>query len=250
MSKSGPVLALEAIATWAPRKHSFAAAEFARAVVTKVVPAGPPRARALLLACSGLCEWGLAIGLEATEHSLFSEAIIERYIATAMGDATPASRRTRRANLRFVARALGRPLRAEPAPIARDGPAAPYSCEEIEAYFALARSQVLRRRRAMESMLCLGLGAGLDGLDMRYVTGHHVLARSGGLLVVVEGARARVVPVLERYQEMLALCAEFSGANNMVGGVTPTRKNITTPVLARLSGGVDSGHAKLLIGGH
>jgi hypothetical protein len=90
----------------------------------------------------------------------------------------------------------------------------------------------------MESMLCLGLGAGLDGMDMRYVTGHHVLARSGGLVVVVEGARARVVPVLARYQEMLAVCAEFSAACNMVGGIAPTRKNITTPVLARLSGGV------------
>ena len=34
------------------------------------------------------------------------------------------------------------------------------------------------------------------------------------------------------------MCAAFSGAHNMVGGVAPTRRNITTPVLARLSGGV------------
>ena len=198
MIKSRQVLALETIATWTPKKRCFEAAEFARAVVAKVSPAGPPRARALLLACSGLCEWGLEIGLEANERSLFNEAVIERHIATAMGGASPASRRTRRANLRFVARALDLPQRAEPAPIPRDGPAAPYSSGEIEAYFALARHQVPRRRRAMESMLCLGLGAGLDGMDMRYVTGHHVLARSGGLVVVVEGARARVVPVLAR----------------------------------------------------
>ncbi len=239
MIKSGQALALEVVASWTPRHGCFESAEFARAVVTKLAPAGPPRARALLLAGSALCEWGLRIGLEATERSLFHEAVIERHIATAMDKATPASRRTRRANLRFVARGLGLALRAEPAPIARDGPAAPYSFEEIEAYFALARRQVLRRRRAMESMLCLGLGAGLDGLDMRYVTGHHVLERSGGLVVVVEGARARVVPVLKRYQAMLVVCATFSGANNMTGGIAPTRKNVTTPVLARLSGGVD-----------
>ena len=238
MIKSGQELALEAVTTWTPKKRCLEATEFARVVVAKVSPAGPPRARALLLACSGLCEWGLEIGLEANERSLFNEAVIERHIATAMGGASPASRRTRRANLRFVARALDLPQRAEPAPIPRDGPAAPYSSGEIEAYFALARHQVPRRRRAMESMLCLGLGAGLDGMDMRYVTGHHVLARSGGLVVVVEGARARVVPVLARYQEMLAVCAEFSAERNMVGGIAPTRKNITTPVLARLSGGV------------
>ncbi len=238
MIKSAQTLALEAVATWTPRRCSFEAAEFARAVVAKLSPAGPPRARALLLACSALCEWGLEIGLEANERSLLNEAVIERHIATAMDKATPASRRTRRANLRFVARALGLAQRAEPSRIARDGPAVPYSSYEIEAYFALARGQGLRRRRAMESMLCLGLGAGLDGRDMRYVTGDHVVFRSGGLVVVVEGARARVVPVLARYQAMLAVCAEFSGAHNMVGGIAPTRKNVTTPVLARLSGGV------------
>jgi hypothetical protein len=37
---------------------------------------------------------------------------------------------------------------------------------------------------------------------------------------------------------MLCVCAAFSGARNMVGGIAPTRKNVTTPVLARLSGGV------------
>ena len=90
----------------------------------------------------------------------------------------------------------------------------------------------------MEAMLCLGLGAGLDGVDMRYVTGRHVIARSGGLVVDVEGTRARVVPVLSRYQAMLGVCAEFSGDSYLVGGVAPTRKNVTTPVLARASGGV------------
>ena len=39
----------------------------------------------------------------------------------------------------------------------------------------------------MEAMLCLGLGAGLDGVDMRYVTGRHVIARSGGLVVERRG---------------------------------------------------------------
>jgi hypothetical protein len=37
---------------------------------------------------------------------------------------------------------------------------------------------------------------------------------------------------------MLCVCAAFSGVRNMVGGIAPTRKNVTTPVLARLSGGV------------
>jgi hypothetical protein len=72
-------------------------------------------------------------------------------------------RGTPRANLRFVARALKMPLWPEPSPIARSGPALSYSPEEIAAYFALARRQTTARHRAMEAMLCLGLGAGLDG---------------------------------------------------------------------------------------
>ena len=181
---------------------------------------------------------GLFVGIEPSLSSLFNEAVIEHHVATAMAGDPASSRRTRRANLRFVARALEMPLWPEPSPIARGGPAAPYSPSEVEAYFALARCQITARRRAMEAMLCLGLGAGLDGLDMRYVTGRHVVSRSGGLVVIVEGTRARVVPVLTRYQDTLGVCARFSGDSYMVGGIAPTRKNVTTPVLARASGGL------------
>jgi integrase len=238
MIESGQALALRAIATWSPEKRSVQATEFAKRVVAEVAPSGPPRARALLLACSAFVDWGLLVGIEPSLSSLFNEAVIERHIETAMENDPPSCRRTRRANLRFIARALKMPLWPEPSPIAREGPAAPYSPSEIEAYFALARCQITARRRNIEAMLCLGLGAGLDGVDMRYVTGRHVATRSGGLVVIVEGTRVRVVPVLARYQELLCLCAEFSGDSYMVGGCAPTRKNVTTPVLARASGGV------------
>ena len=238
MIESGQALALEAIATWTPKQRTVQATEFAKRVVAEVGPSGPPRARALLGACSAFADWGLMVGIEPSLSSLFNEAVIERHIEVAMADDPPSARRTRRANLRFIARALKMPLFPEPSPIGRNGPAAPYSPGEIEAYFALARCQVTARRRNMEAMLCLGLGAGLDGVDMRYVTGDHVVARSGGLVVVVEGSRSRVVPVLTRYQELLCVCAEFSGGSYMVGGFAPTRKNVTTPVLARASGGV------------
>jgi hypothetical protein len=55
------------------------------------------------------------------------------------------------------------------------------------------------------------------------------LFRSGRLVVVVEGTRSRVVPVLVRYQEMLALCAGFSGDAYMVGGFAPQGR--TSPLL-------------------
>ena len=178
------------------------------------------------------------VGIEPSLSSLFNEAVIERHIEVAMENDPPSARRTRRANLRFIARALKMPLFPEPSPIGRKGPAAPYSPGEIEAYFTFARSQITARRRNIEAMLCLGLGAGLDGVDMRYVTGRHVFSRSGGLVVVVEGAGLASCPCFTRYQELLCSCAEFSGGSYMVGGFAPTRKNVTTPVLARASGGI------------
>jgi len=164
-------------------------------------PVRSPRARALLLACSAFVDWGLFVGIEPSLSSLFNEAVIEHHVATAMAGDPASSRRTRRANLRFVARALEMPS-GQSRPDRRGGPAAPYSPSEVEAYFALARCQITARRRAMEAMLCLGLGAGLDGLDMRYVTGRHVVSRSGGLVVIVEGTGASRAGA-HRYQDTL-----------------------------------------------
>ena len=79
---------------------------------------------------------------------------------------------------------------------------------------------------------------GTRGRARRVDTGRHVIFRSGGLVVVVEGTRSCVVPVLVRYQEMLALCAGFSGDAYMVAGFAPTRKYVTAPVLTRANGGV------------
>jgi hypothetical protein len=62
------------------------------------------------LACSALADWGLELGIEPSVTSLFNEAMIKRHIATAMRQASPSSRRMRRADMRFVARALKMPL--------------------------------------------------------------------------------------------------------------------------------------------
>jgi hypothetical protein len=61
------------------------------------------------------------------------------------------------------------------------------------------------------ALICLGAGAGLIGSELRHLTGSGVIWRSGGLVVVVGGHRARVVPVLASFQEPLAEAAAFAG---------------------------------------
>ena len=69
--------------------------------------------------------------------------------------------------------------------------------------------------------------------------GTDVVARSGGLVVVVGGKKARVVPVLARYHELLGESAAFAGEGYVVGGHDPRRHNVTTPLISSLAGGVD-----------
>ena len=91
---------------------------------------------------------------------------------------------------------------------------------------------------APAGLIALGAGAGLVGTDLRCVRGVDVVARSGGLVVIVGGKKARVVPVLARYHDLLCESAAFAGAHYVVGGHDPRRHNVTTPLISSLAGGV------------
>jgi hypothetical protein len=57
--------------------------------------------------------------------------------------------------------------------------------------------------------------------------------------VIVEGRRARTVPVLARYQAPLLASAAFAGTGFVCGGVSATRKNVTANLTGRVAGGAD-----------
>jgi len=69
------------------------------------------------------------------------------------------------------------------------------------------------------------------------VRGSDVICRSGGVIVAVRGARPRAVPVLARYHQQLLASAEFAGNRLLIGGRDPARRNVTSPLVAALSGG-------------
>jgi hypothetical protein len=215
-------------------------ATFAKAVTLAADPGTSARAKALLFALSKLGAFAVSVGLELDPARCLSPSMIERFIVVEGKRLTPPTRRTLRSNLRFVAaRVL---VHNPPAPIAlpRERAKDPYSQIELAAYFSLAAHQPSEsRRRRAQGLLCLGAGAGLVGADLRGVKGTDVVARSGGLLVEVRGVRPRVVPVLERYHDILVASAGFAGSHYVVGGNDPARHNVTTPLISRLSGGGD-----------
>ena len=91
----------------------------------------------------------------------------------------------------------------------------------------------------LQGLVCLGAGAGLNGRDMRHVTGAHVTRLGGGLVVRVEGTVPRLVPVLARYGDLLMESAVFAGSAYITGGVSPSRHNVTNRLVTRAAGGLD-----------
>jgi integrase len=96
------------------------------------------------------------------------------------------------------------------------------------------------------ALICLGAGAGVIGSELRSLRGVDVLERSGGLLVLVGGRRARAVPVLERFHEPLTAAAAFAGEGYLLGGSAPERRNLTDALAVRLC--QDAGLARLEAG--
>ncbi|HYV79381.1 MAG TPA: hypothetical protein VE979_14720 [Streptosporangiaceae bacterium] len=123
-------------------------------------------------------------------------------------------------------------------PLPRERAKQPYGPAQIDGYLALADAQpTAERRMRAAGLVCLGAGAGLIRADLREVRGTDVACRSGGVLVIVRGARPRTVPVLARYHPRLLAAAASAGNALICGGADPGRRNITNPLIRALDGG-------------
>jgi hypothetical protein len=226
------------LTTWVPRGVEVRSADFARAVVGRVDPQTWARARSLAWAASRLCDYALEVGLEPDPAVVFERALIERFIESTAGWSN-SGRRTMRSNLVFL-RERVLDVAPEPAPLGRERALAPYSEAQVGAYLSLADAQpTLARRQRAAGLIALGAGAGLIGADLRLVSGHDVMARSGGVVVCVAGRHPRVVPVRAELAERALDAARWSGPGFVVGGAEPNRRNVTSPLIASLAGGRD-----------
>ncbi len=175
-------------------------------------------------------------------EELLEVGMVDAYDAhLAAGGVPDGSRATRRSVLRRALRSLDATER--PAPIAYQPVAGPYTPAECAAFVRLARHQPSpTRRRELSFVVGLGLGAGLDGRDLRHV------ARDGfsdvdlgetapGLAVAVAGGdRPRSVVVRRAYEPLVreALASHDAarrGRTASILGRSQSRRNITTPVM-------------------
>ena len=213
------------------------AAAFARDVIAKTGPEERERAKNLLWAAGKLADYAIGLGLEPVPEVLLHPSTAERFTRCAPG-LSGVARRTLRTNLRFVGRRVVPQFYPADLPLPRERAKAPYSPAEIAGLLALADAQpTMERRMRAAGLVCLGAGAGLIRGDLRDARGTDVACRSGGVVVQVRGDRARVVPVLARYQSRLLAAARFAGSGLVCGGADPGRRNLTHPLVAALDGG-------------
>jgi len=237
MSVGGVVPQAQAvIAGYAPRCLPPVAAGFARSVVALAAPATPARAKALLFAAGRLGAFAEQRGLELSPGVLLDASVVERFVIEGCRSLSPATRRTLRTNLRALGRSLERYPQPAPVALPRERAKPPYSRVQIDGFLRLAAAQsTAARRMRCQALVCLGAGAGVIAGELRHVRGTDVAARSGGVLVAVAGRRARTVPVLHHYHELLLEAAGFAGERLIVGGRGSARLNITGELSRRLS---------------
>jgi integrase len=233
----GDGLAAGYIARWRPSSVSPPAAAFARDVVAAAAPGGRERAKNLLWAAGKLADYAIGLGLDPAPDVMLHPSVAERFTRCAPG-LSGVARRTLRTNLRFIGRRVVPQFYPADLPLPRERAKAPYSPAQIDGYLALADAQpTAQRRMRAAGLVCLGAGAGLIRGDLRDVRGSDVACRSGGVIVIVRGARPRAVPVLARYHARLQAAARFAGAGLICGGADPGRRNITNPLIIALDGG-------------
>jgi integrase len=236
MEQASPEVAAY-IGRWRPSSVSAEAAAFARDVIAQVAPEGRERARNLLWAAGKLADYAMPLGLEAVPEVLLHPSVAERFTRCAPG-LSGAARRTLRTSLRFIGRRVVPQLYPADLPLPRERSKKPYSPAEVSGFLALADAQpTAERRMRAAGLVCLGAGAGLIRGDLRDARGADVACRSGGVMVIVRGARPRTVPVLARYHAPLLAAARFAGSGLICGGCDPGRRNLTSRLVAALDGG-------------
>ena len=230
----------EAIAGFSPRGVDEEAARVARALAAAATPESVDRAKAFLYAASRLGAFAKTVGLELDPAVLLSAPVIERCCMPGRTQTSAATRRTLRSNLRAIARRVA-PVGPQAPRLSRERAKTPYTRAEIAAYLALADAQPTESRRLRAgALLCLSVGAGLVGCDLKAVAGTDVVVRSGGVVVEVRAGRCpRAVPVLSRYHARLLAACAFAGSRLVIGGTSTSRRNVTAPLTASLSGGAD-----------
>lgn len=197
-----------------------------REVATKAAPTTFSGAYTVLRACTMFLTWCIDQEDALDIERLFTEANVDRFVATGMTGLGSHSKNCYRAALRRTGRAATRYAAWSPPPqvLGRRSLRPPYQSHEIDWLWEIARHQpTLGRRRAARALMALGYGAGLSLAEIVVLHGGQIERSEAGVLVTVTGARPRVVPALpEAHADLVAMREEHFDAS-VLADVRPAR---------------------------
>lgn len=193
-------------------------ADFVRAGVSAMQPAGPHQAREWMRTLTALTVWAQREGIPIDREEILAPDTVQRYCEIGCLELDVQSRATRRSVLRRMGRELTvtAPWPEPETPLPGRNRHAPYSEREVSRLRALKQSTPNLQRR-LDAFLALGLGAGLWAREYLTATGD-ALAHEGDTTVLrVVGNRARIVTVRSSFAPTLWRLADEYADKPFVG---------------------------------
>jgi hypothetical protein len=178
-------------------------APLAREAAAKAAPRDKREATELMSRTAALLWWCHGQGMEFKAEIVFAPDTIDRYVAQGCADKASGTQGNYRRQLRRVAAAVLGPgvYPPRPLPFHQSGPLTPYSRDEENSLVGWSRGLSTERMRdGVVALLGLGLGAGLEAREIERARAGWIEHDARGLTVVVEGERARHVPVVARWK--------------------------------------------------
>lgn len=190
--------------------------------------------RQRLTAMAAYAVWAHQRGLDVTRARLLDVDLIETFTSTAdLGKSAAANYRSR---LRGITCRLN-PAGAGAQVTARHAHQAvkqPYSNVEVAAIVRIANTQPsVTIGRQLRACVGLGLGAGLDSVDLKELRGRHITDRGDeGIKVAVPQGRPRTVWVRRRFESMVRAGLQGVTAGQLLVGRKSQRRNVAGKIFA------------------
>ena len=202
-------------------------------VVDTIRRYGPERlesGRQRLTALAAYAVWAHERGLEITRDRLLNLELIETFATSAdLGRSASANYRSR---LRGITRRLTATHRPTSPGHTHKAVKAPYTAREVAAIVRIATTQPSATiGRQLQACVGLGLGAGIDSVDLKQLRGRHVTDRgSNGIEVTVPEGRARTVWVYTPYEQLVRAGVDGVRQGSLLIGEKATRRNVAAKV--------------------
>lgn len=189
---------------------------------------GDEALRQKLVALTMFVKWAMGVGHPLDREVLMTEEMIEGFVVTMDTQATTAA--NYRSRLRGIARKAnpGRNAPSASVKVAHRSVKAPYTANEVATITRVARVQPNPQTgRQMRACVGLGLGAGLDSVDLRPLLGRHVVdLGTHGIRIDVTGRVERTLWVRRQFEDLVREGLHGVAPGQLVVGTKRDRKNM------------------------